>query len=637
MGGSFFSLLTLAWLNLAAFSVGWPVARSLRLGADRFTVAVWGVALGWVAAGLGLTVLGLIGFLTPGVIGVATMAAGFGGLSFMALAAGVADSSDEFEPSDSSSEKGNLPALDSDAVEPPSARLAFAVALVVLLAMGGSLAGALVPPTAGDALCYHLDLPKRFLADGQISCLPFNDNATFPLLSEMWYAWALAVDGEVAAQLIHWEMGLLFALASVLLASPILGRTWAVVVGAVVLLVPGVTNQMTAPLNDVALAAMTTLALAAWWRAVIEEESPRWLIAAGIAAGAAMGIKYVAILFFAALGLVWLALLMRRAEYRGRFLKQASAIAAVSILVGGVWYARAFWHRGNPVYPFFQSQIAADAESLDSKKPLGRHPAALAASPWLVTVEPERFGGRGHQLGLVFLVMIPGIAVVRRLRGLGILLGLAAVYWCGWFYLRQNVRFLFPILAPLACGAVWTWSELRRAPPFPRAVIGAILAGSVGLGVLLPLARCRDSWRVPFGLESREHYLSRCEPSYPIAMAANQVLDGRSHVLTEDYRTFYFTPQMTRESVFRRETGYDLQIDSPGRLSATLRANGFSYVLLAETCNAPTDRAPDDNILTRLVASEWQKNPEAYRLLAENRFPMADGSTRRFRLLAIAN
>ena len=39
--------------------------------------------------------------------------------------------------------------------------------------------------TAGDALCYHLELPKRFLQDGGLTFRPNDDNITFPLLAEM--------------------------------------------------------------------------------------------------------------------------------------------------------------------------------------------------------------------------------------------------------------------------------------------------------------------------------------------------------------------------------------------------------------------------------------------------------------------
>ena len=40
---------------------------------------------------------------------------------------------------------------------------------------------------------------QGFLADHAVRFLPDSDNSTFPLLAEMWYAWALALDGPVAA------------------------------------------------------------------------------------------------------------------------------------------------------------------------------------------------------------------------------------------------------------------------------------------------------------------------------------------------------------------------------------------------------------------------------------------------------
>ena len=76
-----------------------------------------------------------------------------------------------------------------------------------------------------------------------------------------------------------------------------------------VLIVPGVTNQMTAPMNDLGLALTTTVALVAWWKAVILEENRRWFVVAGIAAGGALGTKYLALLFAVAMavGCAWVA------------------------------------------------------------------------------------------------------------------------------------------------------------------------------------------------------------------------------------------------------------------------------------------------------------------------------------------
>ena len=40
------------------------------------------------------------------------------------------------------------------------------------------------PPTAGDALYYHLALPKQWLAAHELTFVPDHEKSTFPLLVE---------------------------------------------------------------------------------------------------------------------------------------------------------------------------------------------------------------------------------------------------------------------------------------------------------------------------------------------------------------------------------------------------------------------------------------------------------------------
>src|SRR5262245_1328529 len=69
----------------------------------------------------------------------------------------------------------------------------------------GTLAGALAPPTAGDALCYHLEIPKRFVEHGSIEYLPLTDNSLFPFQMEMLYTLALLLGMPLLAPLLHWS------------------------------------------------------------------------------------------------------------------------------------------------------------------------------------------------------------------------------------------------------------------------------------------------------------------------------------------------------------------------------------------------------------------------------------------------
>lgn len=626
MVASLTSLLALAAILLAAYGLGWPLVRGLRLGlADRLETTLWSVGLGLVAFGALWMACGMCGLLHRELIAVLTVAAAFWGLGEMLQASIQARA-------------GRLVLNDhrapvSVALAPPSRALIWAFGVCCATALAASLVSALAPPTAGDALCYHLELPKRFLAEHRLVFLPDHENSTFPLLVEMWYLWALALDGGVAAQLVHWALGLLLALAAVALARPIVGRHWAWPAGAIVLLTPGVTNQMTAPLNDVGLATMTTLAVAAWWRGAIDDDGPRWYVLAGLFLGAALGTKYLALLFAAAWFVTWTVLSWHARPRAANWLRGGLTMLVLAAALAGPWYARAAWHRGNPVYPFFQSLVDehVPATVRDSKLALGRTPWGLAAAPWAVTMSPERFGGRGHQLGYAYLAMLPGLFWARRLRGVRVLLGISGAYVLGWYLLRQNVRFLFPLVPLWATPCAWVWIESRRLSRAPATLVTAALVGALTLGALWPVYRARNHWRVAIGAETRMKFLQRNEPSYPAALLANILADHGTKILSEENRGFYFTGDVTQESLYRRRTAYDR---ANRDLATSLRRDGFRYLLLAESTGG--SGIEYDGALSRRVDRSRQRHGELeFRELAAYDFQDADGATRHYRLMRV--
>jgi len=662
------SILAFSLVALAAFGVGRPVLRGLGVGQeDRLSAGVWSIALGLIVAAMFLMGLGLLGGLYAPAIGAMTAAAACWGA--IELRRGCFGPHGGTEGGQSHfcgllpQESGQSPASDTGEPAPPAWPtspwwLLAGVGMAAAAAAIGSLVGALAPPTAGDALCYHLQLPKVFLAEHGFADLPYDENATFPLTAEMWFLWGLALDGGVSAQLVHWGLGVLLTLATVVLATPILGRPWAWIAGGVVLLTPGVNNQMTAPLNDVALAAFTTLSLAAWYRAAVDEDDGRWFVVAGMAAGAALGTKYIAGLFALAVAATWLWAMARHPQHRWRLLRGAAVVAVVAASIGGPWYLRAAWHRGNPLYPFLGEVFSAEArggqspfrgqgrENWDSpreglpatlpasKSPLGRGLAAMAAAPWHVTMHPERFGGRGHQLGVLLAASAAGLLFCRRLRGLGTLLAVTAVYCVVWFLLRQNVRFLFPAAPLLAVATVWVWIEMGRFPRAPRWMAAAVYVLVVVAMAAAPLRRAREQVGVATGLVSRSDYLAEHEPTWPAAVVANAELPRDAHILSQDYRAFYFDRRTTRESIYRRRTHYDRQIGDPGEFGRTLRRAGFTHLLVAESVGG--DGAAFDPTLRRLAERQWATDAAGQlRVLADYRFHDCSGAVRRYRLVAL--
>jgi hypothetical protein len=618
------SLLAFSAIALAAYGIGRPIVRGLKVAEDDALAAgVFSVAAGLIAAGLVLVVLGLTGCLYGQIIGVLTLAAAFWGIGELGT----------IRVGRLCVEKIQNP---KSKVENPDLPPAFVRRGLICLAAGAILATllcALAPPTAGDALCYHLELPKTFLEHHALAYLPDSDNSTYPLLVEMLYLWALVLDGPVAAQLVHFGMGVLLALAAVLLATPLVGRPWSWCAGCLTLLVPGITNQMAAPLNDVGLAAFASLALAAWWRAFLDEEHPYWYVLAGWFLGGALGTKHLALLF----AVVAAAVFATHTWWRGlswrRKLAGAATTLVVAASVSGVWYVRAAWHCGNPVYPFFQTAIAGTGRgsSPADKTPLGRGPVNLLCAAWQVTTHPERFGGRGHQLGVVFLAALPGLFLCRRLRGLSLLLQICLGYFLGWYLLRQNVRFLLPLVPLASVAVVWVWMESRRLPAWPRRLFVAAMALVLLLNTAICFRRARDRAAVALGWESRDSYLSRCEPTYPIALWA-RALDPSMRLLSAEQRTFYFPGRATRERLYRRRTAYDRDLLSPAGLSQRLRQGGFTHLLLAEAISGSGIRY--NQTLRRLVDAAMAEG-DSLECVAQHDGQDAAGVVRRYRLIAL--
>lgn len=627
------SLLTVVLMTLAAYGLGRPLLRGLGVGDDdRLTAGVWSVAAGLILAGMLLTLLGLVGVLYAPLVGLLTMAGAFWGVGQLTQAGFLRRR-----------ERGELRRTDTAPAgcpAPPRVVLA-AVLTLAALACLGSLVGALAPPTAGDAICYHLELPKAFLADHAIHFLVDSDNSTFPLLTEIWYLWALALDGPVATGLTHWGLGVLLALAAAVLARPLVGPRWAWIAAALVVLAPGVNNQMTAPMNDLALAVFTTLALAAWLRGMEDDQSRRWFVLAGLAGGGALGTKYLALVFAAALAVVCGWTFLRRPLRRRRLIEGVAVVAVVAVSIGGLWYVRAAYHRGNPCYPFLQEVFTSaenkppDHQTLPtSKSPLGRSLQGFAAAPWVVTMRPERFGGRGHQLGPLFLALLPGLVLARRLRGLTPILATAFVYSLLWYLLRQNVRFLFPIVAPLCLMVTWVLMETSRLPRTPRWLVGAAVASVLVACSMNSMTRCSDRLSTAVGVRSRSDYLQEHEPTWSAAQLSNRCFGPQAHLLSQDYRAYYFQCRVTREHNFRRRTAYDQQLAKADDLAAVLRRSGITHLLLAE--NLSNTGMEYDATLTNLVDAAWAAGcGDSLVTLSDYRTLDPDGGVRRYRLVML--
>ena len=565
--------------------------------------------------------------------------------------------------------------------------LAFDVLLALTLV--GTLLTSLAPVTDGDALCYHLQVPKVFLSQHSAVFEPDLHETIYPLVTEALYAIGLGLRGPVACRLIQWLLGLAFAANVAAIARPVLGdqARWA---GTIALLVPAVSNGMGAPLNDVALAAFGNAAIHAWirWR---DDPSPRAAVLAGVLAGLAIGVKYPALVLDGLLGIGFVvgrsnvfstkrpgeSLPLPPGEGRGEGRRRASGphefssettgdatpltpdpspgergeedrtaslaplktrlihallFGLVALLVGGGWYLRAYIYTGNPVYPFFRHVFggAGIDEVLDPiKRPMAVTAWNLLTALGPLTLRPDRFDSFSHQFGPMFLLFLPALLWMRPPARVAGIVGLGYAFLALCLTQRQSMRFVLIAVGPMAVGVAWlasVWWDRRSIPG--RLLIGLLLAAST-FEATLALGRARHGLGVVLGRESAESYLSRREPTFAVGRWIDANLPDDARLVGQDHRGFYLPRPYSMELAHRRRTGLGRNGESAGEVVEGLRRAGFTHVLLCPP--VPENAVEFDPTLGRLLAP-WLSTA---RPLYRRDLGDADGVVRRYAIYAL--
>lgn len=589
MFSSLLSILGIAALAITAFGLGRPLLRLCRLDeSDALAVAVYSVGLGLVAASGILWTLGLAGWLYPPVIVVLTVAGCCWGL--FAISLGWLTRAERASETVREVPLEEFLAIAHRDCLPPF-WLRLGMLAVVAAVLSSTLVSALAPPTSGDRLGMRLCEVKTLLLEHGTRDIHAGHAAVATSPVDLWYLWAMALEGETCAQVFQWGLSVLLALGVVLLAGPILGRPWAWMAGGLTLASPGIHQQMSALPDAIALATLATLATAAWWQATIHNENGRWLILAGALAGGAIAVDWAtAGLFFAAVALCWAAALWRQAEQRPLLLQGATITVGVALGVGGLHILPGLFLGGDTHSGVTPNQLRGEVVDV---------------------------------LGFVVLAAAPGLFLSRKLRGMGPVV-VTALACIALGCLKKDGRLLAAAVPSACVAAVWTWMEMRRFPRRALRTAGAAFALMLAATAAVPLLRSCDAVRVTLGLECRENYLLCREPTYRAAVVANEMLPSDARILSQEEGTLYFDRRVTSEDAFRRRIGDVEHRATSGELLQRLQETGFTHVLLAETVGNPTP------VLYRPIGPLADRD-----LLDSYPFRRPDGTLRRYRLVTL--
>ncbi|MBN1420291.1 MAG: hypothetical protein JXP34_16040 [Planctomycetes bacterium] len=468
-----------------------------------------------------------------------------------------------------------------------SGRVALAVAALAIPA-------ALAPPTAQDALVYHLAVPARWIAEGRIAYVPGNFFSGFPSNMELLFAWGLLLKGPDVAALLHAGAGILAATAAGVAILRLGGDRRAAALGSLAIIsMPTVFHLAGGAYVDLGVVAVQLIAFLAYL-GHREDPDRRRLIVAGLLCGAAAGIKYTA-------GIVALPiaidLFLRRRALRGRWVADAAVLTISALLAFLPWAARNAIALGNPVYPFAHAFFGGaewDAEraSLLSRFLGGwgeRSLVRLIELPYALALRSEFSSSEGFDgvIGPFFWIAAPlAVAGAVRIRAARPAFGFAAILLAAWLGLTWQIRFLLPALAFIVVGTCASLPHLAVRPGYRRA-IGVAFGFAIAINIAVDGAMLADAnpLAYAFGMESRDAYYLRALPGgdWPVFAAIERDLPQESRILMAACGNpgFLCARPYRSDALFENWTLARLLAGAPdpAALEARIREEGFTHVL----------------------------------------------------------
>ncbi|MFQ5443509.1 MAG: ArnT family glycosyltransferase, partial [Nitrospinales bacterium] len=499
--------------------------------------------------------------------------------------------------------------------------------LIILFFLALTLAQA--PAIATDALVYHLAVPKAYLNHHGIISLPDNIYSFFPMQFEMVYLFCLGIGGETAAKLAGLGMAFLLLGAMSIFYKQYLAPRYSSFVPVLYFATPTFFLVSSAAYVDVPLAGFIFLTYYAWDRWRTTDQNP-WFILMILFAGSAVATKLTAVIV---LPLIFLGIAFRGRD-RGDTLWTLQRLL-VFFLAAGLfifpWWARNYQYTGNPFAPFFMQFFGGESGmNWDTHRSLmqmqyyksfgmGSGLKEFFMLPAHLTFFSEknslRFDGA---IGLLYFLLIPawfglgggaanttantpvpktqtnaGAELIAKPWGpqqrIYVLTFIFFVMMVFWFIQTQYIRLLTPAFTFLVLISVYGFERMVSTKPLAvspwRGLIFFVVVGALlfNLNEIYKDWKSKDPLKYLMRQESREQYLARHIPSYPLFQTINQSLGKDSKVLfvfmrnlgylsDRDFISDSFFEAHTLQTILQRDASIE-------GIARQLRQRGITHIL----------------------------------------------------------
>ncbi|MFK7818477.1 MAG: ArnT family glycosyltransferase [Planctomycetaceae bacterium] len=470
-------VLIAAGLILGILALGRLLMRLLRQSlTPRLEANVFAYGLGVSAVSLMVLAFGLAGVLNPsifcGVLGIATVVEA----ACLVVTRRTEATSSPSEPTSRS-------------------MISYCVVLVspVLLMM---LLGALSPPTDFDVREYHLQGPKEYFQNGQITFLPHNAYTSFPFLTEMLSLLGMVVvgdwyEGALLGKLLLAAFTPMTALALIAAGRRCFDSKTGWLAAVVFLTTPWIYRISIIAYAESGLTFFLFASLLAVAR-FAQHRSTSNVLLAGLMCGSAMACKYPALLSVVApvgISLFWLS---RNSEKNPSSLSRTIIVfvAGVAIAVGP-WLLKNLVETGNPVYPLAYSVFGGTdwTPEINTRWKAGHSPpnhklTDLASRVTDVTIRSDWMSVLLFAFAPLAFLSSPG----RRRSVIGFWLFVLWMFGSWWVFTHRIDRFWVPMIPAIALLAGAGLNAIRFRPA--HYVMLAVLTIGVAFNTLF----CASPW-----------------------------------------------------------------------------------------------------------------------------------------------
>ena len=494
-------------------------------------------------------------------------------------------------------------------------RIAFGLIIFTLLL---TLVSALAPPTAKDALLYHIALPKEFVAQGNNQIVEGNIASFLALGAEMQNVWAMLLGDFFNSRVGEAAVGATVFMFVPLLLLMIYGwarefeieKNRAILAALIVAAIPTVYHDASSIYADLPLALFITLAireLGKWWTNLQTKQ----LVYAALALGAALSIKLTTVFVIAALALIVL-LRARQAqnaeesenENAGLIFAKGFSAFVIAALVASPWYLRTWILTGSPIFPFYMNLWKGTATGWDTERSalfqavnanyggaakgifdylLAPVKISLFAQPEI----PQFYDGVLDVSFLLGLVLI--VWAWRKIEfpvALKIAVGVSGIVFLFWLFSSEQMRYLLPVMPSLAVATIFSASSIsQKSAALQKAVFAGFLVTSL-VGILTSAAWFAEQnpLHVIFGGETRDNYLSRRLDYYEYYTIINHDLPANAKIWLVNLRrdSYYLDRAYFSDYLFEDWTLRKMIWDSRdvNDLRAKIKQTGINYILI---------------------------------------------------------